>query len=88
MMQGIRAKGITAPVYIAQASYCHGRSSEHIRAAQSSLVDSGAGMLAGPDTDSLRGPLWRYDDCHFSAAGADRHAALWRDALLTTTSPK
>ena len=82
MVQGIRAAGISAPIYVAKASYCHGRSSDEIRAAQASLVDLGAGILAGPDTDALRGPAWRHDDCHFSAAGADRHASLWRDVLL------
>jgi hypothetical protein len=82
MIDSVRAQGVAAPVYVATASYCHGRSSPAVRAAQVSLVDPDAGIHAGPDTDSLIGPRWRHDDCHFSADGAVRHAALWRDALL------
>jgi hypothetical protein len=82
MIDSVRARGIAAPVYVATATYCHGRSSSAIRAAQASLVDPNAGIHAGPDTDALTGPRWRHDDCHFSADGAVRHAQLWRDALL------
>ncbi len=81
MIDSVRAQGITAPVLVATATYCHGRSSAELRAAQASLVDPGAGIHAGPDTDALVGPQWRHDDCHFSEAGAARHAELWRDAL-------
>jgi hypothetical protein len=84
MLEGVRGAGIVAPVYVAKASYCHGRGSAEVRAAQVSLVDATASVREGPDTDVLVGPAWRYDDCHFSAAGADRHAALWRDALLAS----
>lgn len=81
MIDSVRAHGVGAPVFIATATYCHGRSSAELRAAQASLVDPGAGIHAGPDTDALVGPNWRHDDCHFSEAGAARHAELWRDAL-------
>lgn len=81
MIDNLRAQGIEAPVFIATATYCHGRSSAELRAAQASLVDPGAGIHAGPDTDALVGSDWRHDDCHFSEAGATRHAELWRDAL-------
>lgn len=84
MLDAVRARGIAAPVFVATATYCHGRSSAELRAAQASLVDAGAGIRAGPDTDALVGSPWRYDDCHFSEAGAMRHAELWRDALLAS----
>jgi hypothetical protein len=82
MLDAIRAAGISAPIYVAQATYCRGHDSAELRAAQLSLVDPARGVRAGPDTDTLRGPGLRHDDCHFSATGAARHAELWRDALL------
>jgi len=85
LLASIRQAGFSAPVYVARASYCRGRRSEQVRTAQRDVVDVAAGVLAGPDTDALVGPDLRHDDCHFSAAGADRHAALWRDALLAAS---
>jgi hypothetical protein len=83
LLANLRANGLEAPVYVARASYCRGRTSEAVRAAQRAVVDARAGVLAGPDTDTLVGPGLRHDDCHFSAFGAALHAALWRDALLS-----
>lgn len=82
LVDALRAQGISAPVFVARASYCSGKDSPRLRAAQQELVDITRGIYAGPDTDTLRGPAWRRDDCHFNAAGAERHAELWRDALL------
>lgn len=82
MLAAIRGAGVEAPVYVAQATYCSGRDSPTLRAAQRGLVDPARGVFAGPDTDALRGLQDRHDDCHFSAQGAERHADAWRDALL------
>jgi len=84
MLDALRARGFEAPVYVATASYCHGRSSAAVREAQAALVNPGAGIHAGPDTDVLKGPGWRHDECHFSEQGAVRHAELWRDALMAS----
>lgn len=86
MMGSVRARGFDTPVFVAGASYCHGRSSAAVRAAQASLPDAASGIHGGPDTDLLVGPQWRHDDCHFNAAGAARHAELWRDILLRPSS--
>lgn len=82
LVASIRDAGFEAPVHVALASYCGGRRSEQVRTAQRGVPETVAGVQAGPDTDVLLGPALRHDDCHFSAAGAARHAALWRDALL------
>ncbi len=82
VLTSIRETGTDAPIYVALASWCRGRLSSEIRTAQAALVAPASGVRAGPDTDALRGPDLRHDDCHFSAAGAARHAALWRDALI------
>lgn len=82
LVAAIRAAGFQAPIYVARATYCGGHDNPALHAAQTSLADAALGIFKGPDTDALRGPALRPDDCHFSAAGAERHAALWRDALL------
>jgi hypothetical protein len=76
----IRRNGVFAPIYVAQTSICGGGPSEPIRTIQRGLVDPSKNILAGPDTDQL-GPEFRYDTCHFNAAGGDRHAELWRQVL-------
>lgn len=85
LIDALRGAGFQAPVYVARATYCNGDDSPALHHAQASLADARRDIFAGPDTDTLRGPAWRRDDCHFNAAGADRHAELWRSALLATT---
>jgi hypothetical protein len=85
MLARIRDFGVTAPVYVARASFCANgehpyRNHEAVRAAQRGLVSLSRGIRPGPDTDTL-GTLDRYDGCHFSAAGLDRHAELWLTVL-------
>lgn len=85
LVASIRHAGSSAPVFVAQATYCSGHDDAGLRAAQRQVLDPALGIFAGPDTDTLRGESLRHDDCHFSAAGADRHADLWRDVLLTAS---
>jgi hypothetical protein len=82
LVTSLRDAGFETPIYVARASYCRGRLSEAVRVAQREVIDAAAGVFAGPDTDVLVGSELRHDDCHFSAVGAERHAALWREALL------
>lgn len=76
----IRRNGVFAPIYVAQTSICGGGPHESIRQIQRGLVDPSKNILAGPDTDQL-GQEFRYDTCHFNAAGGERHAELWRQVL-------
>jgi len=71
---------LNAPIYIAQASYCLGNSSQQIRDAQFQLAEEFDDLKHGPNTDTLDSS-YRYDNCHFSDEGADVHANLWLDAL-------
>ncbi len=80
MLDGLRAAGIDAPVYVAQVSLCKNHGSETLRQAQRDLTEL-PGVRLGPDTDTLDRFLWRRDMCHFSAAGLQRHAALWVETL-------
>lgn len=91
MTEAIRAHGVTAPLYPAQATWCNMFDSADaaderaaaapVRAAQAQLPDVIEGVFAGPDTDTLTGKLYRYDNCHFNGYGARAHAQLWVQAL-------
>jgi hypothetical protein len=73
---------IRAPVIVAQTTYCAGRDSPGIRAAQAALV-AAEHVHAGPDTDRLTQANYRYDDCHFSEQGVRALAPLWADAIAS-----
>jgi hypothetical protein len=77
----IRAAGADAPIYVAQCTVCCNDPNEPIRAAQQSVVDLAAGILAGPDIDTI-GRDGRHDGCHLSADGLWRAAALWCDTII------
>ncbi len=88
MIAAIRALGVNAPVFIAQATRCaNSPPSPDIRWAQHDLVDPSKGIFAGPDTDTID-TTWRYDGCHFSDKGLDRHAAMWLEVIKAYESAK
>jgi hypothetical protein len=76
----LHSYGVTAPLYVAQASVCRSPPCEIIRAAQRAVVDPTRGILAGPDTD-LIGIEHRYDGCHMAESGLIMHADLWLEVL-------
>jgi hypothetical protein len=85
LVESLRARGLSAPIYAATATYFgipagYAERQQVIRAAQRSLIDVGAGILPGPDTDLIRD---RYDDCHMNEVGLRKHAAAWVDTLLS-----
>jgi hypothetical protein len=82
----LRSYGVTAPIYVAQASVCNSPPNEIIRGAQRDLVDATIGILAGPDTDMI-GPEDRFDGCHMSESGLIKHATLWAD-MLSSARPR
>jgi hypothetical protein len=87
MLASIRREGVAAPIFVARATRCAKfRPSEEIGDAQAALADPGAGVLAGPDLDTL-GFGDRYDGCHFSTEGLDRAADLWLRAIETERGP-
>jgi hypothetical protein len=66
-----------AKIYVSQATYCSGNSSDSLRTAQAEL---GKTYNTGPNTDTL-GPNTRYDNCHFNKSGLEQFATLWKIAL-------
>lgn len=85
VLKSLRALGVAAPIYIAQASLCKDTPrNDAIRQGQRAIIDQFEGVTIGADTDTLTGPDMRYDGCHFTARGLDAHAGLWFDALART----
>ena len=90
MIDALRGYGINAPIYPAIATYCEflGREAspeelqgqKQVREAQLKL-SSIDGVFPGPDTDTIKGRLYRYDHCHFNHKGMQAHADLWVEAL-------
>ena len=80
MVDAMRSAGVGAPVYVAQCTVCSSKPNETIRSAQRQIVQPTVGILAGPDLDVI-GCGERWDGCHLSAAGLDRAAELWFEAL-------
>jgi hypothetical protein len=76
LRQSLTAAGIGAPMLVAKSTYCRGRISYAVRRSIDAVVTENIGLIPGPDTDMLGGNL-RYDDCHFSAIGAEKAADLW-----------
>lgn len=80
-LAGLRAQGVTAPVWVARATRCQQRSNEAVRAQQEALPGVLEGVRAGPDLDALFDAHHRYDGCHFSHAGLQAAAEAWWRAL-------
>jgi Carbohydrate esterase, sialic acid-specific acetylesterase len=76
----IRAYGVEAPIYVAQATMGACPPNETIRSAQRAVVNQELGIFAGPDSDTI-GVNDRYDGCHMTESGLRRHAQLWLEAL-------
>jgi len=81
LVDALRDYGVDAPVFPAVATICGNLGSEEIREAQRALPRQLEGVYPGPDTDSLSDMRDRYDLCHFSERGLERHARLWETAL-------
>ncbi|WP_028997915.1 sialate O-acetylesterase [Azohydromonas australica] len=66
--------------FVAQASRCSQTPpSTELTQAQAALARR-EGVYLGPNTDDI-GPMDRYDGCHLSGRGLEKHAAAWVDAL-------
>ncbi|MET0507584.1 MAG: acyltransferase family protein [Burkholderiaceae bacterium] len=78
----IRQQGVDAPVLVARSTRCFGEDGSRIAAAVTDLLASRSadGLLAGPDTDTLKAEA-RYDRCHFSRQGLAQAADMWASAL-------
>ena len=70
-----------AGFWVAQASRCGSLVDPTLRQAQAQVVDPGARIFAGPDTDVIPREE-RFDGCHFGRQGQERAARMWVEAIL------
>jgi hypothetical protein len=84
----LRNAGFTAPIFIAHTTWVSGSTCPStVGAAQDAAVNHGAGIWAGPNSDSLGAGSRLSDNIHFSDAGNDSLAALWQAALHAYGAP-
>ena len=86
MIDTLRGKGVTAPVYLSIASKCvepgngdprrHSADNPVVRA-QLALSGGEGNIKRGVNTDALLNGLDRYDDCHIGGSGAEKVAQDW-----------
>jgi hypothetical protein len=73
MLAALRRNGVTAPVFVAVATFCDAmapwRDGNAIQQAQRALVDPAAGVWPGPDLDALAPARARFDSCHLAREG-------------------
>jgi hypothetical protein len=88
MLDGIRHLGINAPLYLAITTRCEGPIKMDIHEAQLELVEERDDIVVGANTDTLSDMDDRYDFCHFSETGLQKHAALWLQSIQKGDSEK
>jgi hypothetical protein len=81
LARSLEASGVHAPWLLALSTVCNSGSSTPLRDSIRELAKADARFRLGPDTDSLVGPEFRADGCHFSAHGLDTAAQLWSETL-------
>jgi len=81
MIDGIRRLGINAPLYVAIATRCKGPINADIQEAQMELAAERDDVFMGANTDTLSDMDDRYDFCHFSDSGLQKHALLWLQSI-------
>lgn len=85
MTSYLRSNGITAPIWVAQATICNNHGLEEIRQAQAELptLYAAVNVRRGPDIDALDRIYDRAPNlCHFSDRGLAEVARLWFTALV------
>lgn len=85
MLDALRQRGMTAPIYISLTSQCwlnpNWREGNVIRNAQKGLIATASNARSGVDTDLLLNELDRFDNCHFGATGQEKFAQGWMELL-------
>lgn len=88
-----RAAGFAGPWFVAKQSWYVSTVSSAIQAAQAAVLNSGSGVYAGPDADSLVGsvcsgqPCRQGDNLHWSDFGSFSYAGGWVTATAASGAP-
>jgi hypothetical protein len=82
MLTSIRDRGVSAPAYIALATYSHLGINPDIEDAQRELVDPDKKIFAGADNDKLyREAANRWEGVHLSHRGLELCSRAWLEAI-------
>lgn len=80
LRQELNRVGVRAPMMVALSTHCPGVNGMAVRSGIQAAGAKEAGIIVGPDTDSLQG-VFRSGGCHFSASGVRQAARLWASSL-------
>ncbi len=80
LIDDLRQRDVTAPIYVSRVGHCDDADSPDIRMAQMRAGWLRANVRPGPDTDVI-GPELRHEKCHFADAGLRMAVDLWFQAL-------
>lgn len=85
MIATFRAFGMNCPILICKASWTSSAapSNADTRGAQTDVLNSGANVFAGADTDTILSTGRNSDDIHFNSAGS----TIFRDLLYAIIAP-
>jgi len=82
MVRSIRGHGVTAPIYLAVATYCDTGPIPDIQAALRELADPKDNIFIGADNDTFyKDPANTWEKVHLSHRGLDLAARAWVDVL-------
>lgn len=82
LAQQLHSAGIDAPILSALSTVCRSTASTALRGAIKNKVVNAPRFRLGPDTDTLSGPAFRRDGCHFNQTGLQAAAALWAAVVV------
>jgi hypothetical protein len=82
LIAGLRALWPGIVIFISQTTYNGTTSYAPVRAAQAAAINVPNGIIAGPDTDALNDPSYRFG-AHWSAIGSDLCASAWKTSIDT-----
>ncbi len=82
IVKQIREMNVTAPILVAEHSYCGHPADQQIKDAQKRLgLLHSENIFAGANTDLLGSDFRKADNCHLNKLGQEEASKLWLDAL-------
>jgi hypothetical protein len=81
VLQTMRTKGITAPMIVAPTGNCPGSQEGAVRAAQTLIIQSLPGVIAGPRLGNFGAEYFHPDGCALNQLGLERYAQAWAELL-------
>lgn len=81
LLNVIRDKGISAPVLMAPTGHCPGSQEGAVIAAQTQIINTVPGVIAGPRLASFGAEYLHPEGCALNQVGLERYAQAWAELL-------